>query len=128
MQICVKYEYVYCSYYSDDYYDYDYDYANGNDYDYSDIEIHILTEENLADKIVDLVQHKYDDIQILDGCHSEEICKLVVQPDGNALSFVEINQTEELCKLSVRQNGISLKFVNWLFNKIIIHCIMSQNI
>ena len=32
---------------------------------------------------------------------SEEICKVSVQLDGNALSFLKIEQTEELCKLCI---------------------------
>ena len=38
---------------------------------------------------------------------TEEICKLAVQQNGNALEFVKY-QTEELCKLAVQQNGNAL--------------------
>ena len=40
-----------------------------------------------------------------------ELCKLAVQQDGFALSFVKIEQNEELCKLAVQQNGLSLEYV-----------------
>jgi hypothetical protein len=40
----------------------------------------------------------------------EEICKLAVQQNGDALRYVK-NQTEEICKLAVQQNGDALKYV-----------------
>lgn len=39
-----------------------------------------------------------------------EICKRVVQQDGNALRYVK-EQTEEICKLAVQQNGWALRYV-----------------
>ena len=43
---------------------------------------------------------------------TEEICKLAVQQNGCALSFVRDNlQTEEMYKLAVQQNAITLAFV-----------------
>ena len=41
---------------------------------------------------------------------TEEICKLAVQEDANALPYVK-KQTEEICKLAVQRNGEALKYV-----------------
>jgi hypothetical protein len=45
---------------------------------------------------------------------TEEICKLAVQKDGNALRYV-INQTIEICKLAFQQNYNALKYVKRKF-------------
>jgi hypothetical protein len=41
---------------------------------------------------------------------TDEICKLAVKQNGEALKYVE-NQTDEICKLAVQTNGCALKYV-----------------
>jgi hypothetical protein len=40
----------------------------------------------------------------------EEICKLAVQQNGNALAYVK-NQTDEICKLAVKQDAYAFRYV-----------------
>ena len=73
--------------------------------------IYNFTEENRYEQIVDLIKK---DGRFL-GClkkeeQTEELCKLAVQQNDFALSFVK-NQTEEICKLAVQQHGYALQFV-----------------
>ena len=112
LQIFIKYEYL-C-------------------YDWS-CKIYNFTEENMKDKIIDLIKTdgrfiglmiKEDQIDELCKlaiqqtcwalqyikCQTEDICKLAVQKDGYALQYVR-NQTEDICKLAVQQNGETLKYV-----------------
>ena len=43
---------------------------------------------------------------------TEELCKLAVKRNGEALEFVKDEfQTEEICELAVNEKGIALKFV-----------------
>jgi len=46
-----------------------------------------------------------------------EICKLIIQQNGQALAFVK-HQTDKICKLAVQQNGCALRYVNNQTNEI----------
>jgi hypothetical protein len=47
------------------------------------------------------------------GYQTEEIFKLAVKQNGNALQYVkEEFQTEEICQLAVKKNGKALQYVN----------------
>ena len=91
LQIFIKYEYMFYDIYC---------------------KIYNFTEENIYEKIIDLIETDGRCLNLLrKEEQTEEICKLAVQKTGCALSFVKIEQTEELCKLAVQRDGYALRYV-----------------
>ena len=73
--------------------------------------IYNFTEENLQEKIINLIKKDGYYIKLLrEGEQTEELCKLAVQKYGCSLEYV-MNQTEEICKLAVQKNGFALEYV-----------------
>ena len=92
LQIFIKYEYMCYDWYC---------------------KIYNFTEENLYEKIIDLIKKDEYFINLLsEEEQNEEICKRAVRQNGNALQYVR-NQTEELCKLAVQENCFALRHVSY---------------
>ena len=73
--------------------------------------IYNFTEENLQEKIINLIKKDGYCINLLrEEEQTEEICKLAVKQNGCSLQYIK-NQTEEICKSAVKQNGCALPYV-----------------
>ena len=99
LQIFIKYQYL-CYKFEDDSYNH-----------INELEVYYFTEENRYEKIIDLIKIDGYFINLLrKEEQTEDICKLAIQQDNQALEVVK-NQTEEICKFAIKQNGLSLEYV-----------------
>ena len=88
---------------------YEYYIINNDDDYYKKIKNNIKNYNNIEDAIND---KPYQIIFIdIDNKKYEEICKLAVQQNSNALQCIK-KQTDGICKLAVQKNGYALQYVS----------------
>jgi hypothetical protein len=72
-----------------------------------DAQVYVEKNKFKADKII--LDERRPIGELIDWSDND-MCKIPVQKNGNALQYVK-NQTDEICKLAVQQDGYALEYV-----------------